>query len=205
MSTPTTARRAATRERLVEAAIGVIAHKGVLGASVEEICEAADFTRGAFYSNFDSKDELCIAVLEHLCERHLTAARNAIQAMNDQMDLPERISSTLRAFIAAAGEDANTILVMSELRLHAAREAALRDAFNAFEASVTPLFADLVGDGLRSAGLRLTVTTDEAISLLHAVYDQTALDQLIRGEQPGSPVAVEQLGLVLRAMIAPAG
>ena len=42
-----TARRAATRDRLVDAAITVFAEKGVLGASVEEICETAGFTRGA--------------------------------------------------------------------------------------------------------------------------------------------------------------
>ncbi|MEL4506141.1 TetR/AcrR family transcriptional regulator [Luteococcus sp. H138] len=203
MSTPTSARRAATRERLVAAAIPVIARKGVLGASVEEICEAAGFTRGAFYSNFDSKDELCIAILETLCDRHLVAARSAIERMDASLDLPERISETLRQFIAAAGEDANTVLVMSELRLYAAREPALRGAFNAFEAGVTPLFAGLVGDGLRSAGLRLTVDTEQAISLLHAVYDQTALDQLIRGESSASPAAAEQLGLVLHSMIAP--
>ena len=51
--THVTARRAATRERLIDAAIDVFAEKGVLGASVEEICEDAGFTRGAFYSNFD--------------------------------------------------------------------------------------------------------------------------------------------------------
>ena len=46
--TELTARRAATRERLVDAAVVVFAEKGVLGAAVEEICEAAGFTRGAF-------------------------------------------------------------------------------------------------------------------------------------------------------------
>ncbi|MEL4356323.1 MULTISPECIES: TetR/AcrR family transcriptional regulator [unclassified Luteococcus] len=203
MSTPNSPRRAATRDRLVTAAIPVIAHKGVLGASVEEICEAAGFTRGAFYSNFDSKDDLCIAILEVLCDRHLTAARTAIDRMDHSLALPERLSQTLQLFIATAGEDANTVLVMSELRLYAAREPALRTAFNSFEAGVTPLFAGLMGDGLRSAGLSLTVPVEQAISLLHAVYDQTALDQLIRGEQPDSPEAANQLSLVLRSMLAP--
>ena len=59
------ARRSATRDRLVDAALGVFAEKGVVGASVEEISEAAGFTRGAFYSNFESKDELCLAALDH--------------------------------------------------------------------------------------------------------------------------------------------
>ena len=39
-------RRANTRERLITAAMHVFAERGVNGASVEEICEAAGFTRG---------------------------------------------------------------------------------------------------------------------------------------------------------------
>src|SRR5688500_19306750 len=58
-------RRAATRERLLTAARIVLAGEGIQGASVEHICEQAGFTRGAFYSNFSSKDELLLA----LCER----------------------------------------------------------------------------------------------------------------------------------------
>ena len=71
--TEVTARRAATRDRLVEAALGVFAEKGVLGASVEEICEAAGFTRGAFYSNFASKDELCVAALQRQFDDQMLA------------------------------------------------------------------------------------------------------------------------------------
>lgn len=36
----------------------------MLGGSVEEICERAGFTRGAFYSNFEHKDDLIVAVLD---------------------------------------------------------------------------------------------------------------------------------------------
>jgi AcrR family transcriptional regulator len=52
------ARRQATRERVLEAAGEVFAERGFHGASVEDICERAGFTRGAFYSNFSSKDDL---------------------------------------------------------------------------------------------------------------------------------------------------
>jgi len=38
----------------------VIAKKGLEAASVENIAAAAGYTRGAFYSNFSSKDDLFI-------------------------------------------------------------------------------------------------------------------------------------------------
>src|ERR1700704_6794687 len=53
-----------TRDKLFEAAARVFEEQGISGASIETIAAAAGFTRGAFYSNFKSKDELIIAMLE---------------------------------------------------------------------------------------------------------------------------------------------
>ena len=53
-----------TREKLFEAAARVFEEQGIGGAPIEAIAAAAGFSRGAFYSNFDSKDELIIAMLE---------------------------------------------------------------------------------------------------------------------------------------------
>jgi AcrR family transcriptional regulator len=64
-----------TRDKLFEAAARVFEEQGIGGASIEAIAAAAGFTRGAFYSNFKSKDELIIAMLEDDVEqstrRHL--------------------------------------------------------------------------------------------------------------------------------------
>ena len=48
--------------------------QGIGGASIETIAAAAGFSRGAFYSNFKSKDELIIAMLEDHVEQ--TIRRN---------------------------------------------------------------------------------------------------------------------------------
>ena len=75
---PVTARRAQTRERLMAAAASVFAERGIIGASVEEICEAAGFTRGAFYSNFADKDELVLALIQQSIGAQFAAAEQAI-------------------------------------------------------------------------------------------------------------------------------
>ncbi|QLQ17106.1 MAG: helix-turn-helix transcriptional regulator [Micropruina sp.] len=61
----------------MDAAIVLFAEKGVLAASVEEICEQAGFTRGAFYSNFESKDDLCVAVMHRQGQDSLRATQEA--------------------------------------------------------------------------------------------------------------------------------
>src|SRR5699024_12588940 len=57
-------RRQQTRSTLVKAGISVFAVRGIDGASIEEICEAGGLTRGAFYSNFSSRDDLVLASIE---------------------------------------------------------------------------------------------------------------------------------------------
>jgi AcrR family transcriptional regulator len=60
-----------TRDKLFEAAARVFEDQGIGGASIEAIAAAAGFTRGAFYSNFASKDELIIAMLEDHVEQSI--------------------------------------------------------------------------------------------------------------------------------------
>ena len=80
----TTPRREATRQRLLQAAMGEFARHGIDATSVEQISEAAGFTRGAFYSNFEDKDALILALLE---ETHrATMGRFQVDVAN----LPEK-------------------------------------------------------------------------------------------------------------------
>ena len=55
--------QAETRRRLLEAAAQVIRERGFGAASVEAIAAAAGFTRGAFYSNFETKEQLFVELL----------------------------------------------------------------------------------------------------------------------------------------------
>ena len=56
-------RQAQTRQELLDAAARVFVKRGFTGASVEEISAEAGYTRGAFYSNFRSKNELFVELL----------------------------------------------------------------------------------------------------------------------------------------------
>ena len=56
-------RRQRTRERLIAAAGETIAEKGFQAATLDEIAARAGLTKGAVYDNFDSKDQLFMAVV----------------------------------------------------------------------------------------------------------------------------------------------
>ncbi|MDQ6876377.1 MAG: TetR/AcrR family transcriptional regulator [Candidatus Dormibacteraeota bacterium] len=53
------------RPKLLEAALSVIRAKGYSATSVDELCAAAGFTKGAFFHHFKSKDELGVAAADH--------------------------------------------------------------------------------------------------------------------------------------------
>jgi AcrR family transcriptional regulator len=61
-------RKAQTRERLLDAAATVFAQKGFETATLDEVAAAAGYTKGAVYSNFASKTDLFIALIERRIE-----------------------------------------------------------------------------------------------------------------------------------------
>ncbi|MFV2120617.1 TetR/AcrR family transcriptional regulator, partial [Streptomyces sp. Act-28] len=58
-------RRQATRTRLYEAAVTLIAEQGFSATTVDEIAERAGVAKGTVYYNFKSKTELFEELLRH--------------------------------------------------------------------------------------------------------------------------------------------
>jgi AcrR family transcriptional regulator len=78
-------KRAQTRERLLEAAERVFLRRGFQGSSVEEIAAEAGFSRGAFYSNFESKDQLFVELLH---ERIYRGYRRMVETLPEEGRTP---------------------------------------------------------------------------------------------------------------------
>jgi TetR/AcrR family transcriptional regulator, transcriptional repressor for nem operon len=54
-----------TKTRLLDAALTSIRAKGYTATTVDDICEAAGVTKGAFFHHFKSKEELAVAAARH--------------------------------------------------------------------------------------------------------------------------------------------
>src|ERR1051325_6062853 len=86
-----------TREKLFEAAARVFEEQGIGGASIEAIAAAAGFTRGAFYSNFKSKDELIIAMLQDHVEQSILRIRDLLERHKNLADFIEALKTMNRS------------------------------------------------------------------------------------------------------------
>src|SRR5258707_15330656 len=89
--------REVTREKLYEAAARVFEKQGIGGASIEAIAAAAGFSRGAFYSNFKSKDELIIAMLEDHVEQSIRRNLDLLARHKNPADFIEALRTMDRS------------------------------------------------------------------------------------------------------------
>lgn len=205
MGDTVTPRRAQTRERLIDAATSLFAEKGVLGASVEEICDRAEFTRGAFYSNFADKDELCLAVLNRLAARELAATEQAVASLRVEAlpsaSLEELVESALAVFMAAQPGRTEELVASMELRLYAIRNPALRGPLLALTDEMAVRIGALLAEAIGGIGARLQLPVVQAIDLLHAVYAHSGSSALLRGLEPDDRSRRTQLAAVLRSLV----
>ena len=75
---PRTARGRATRERIVRAAAGLVAERGVAGTSLDDVREHAHASKSQLYLYFADRDELLRAVAESTCDTVLEAQADAL-------------------------------------------------------------------------------------------------------------------------------
>jgi AcrR family transcriptional regulator len=128
-----TKRRAETRARLLDAAFRVFAAKGFGSARIDDVCEAAGFTRGAFYSNFATLDELFFALYD---ERAAIIAAQVAEALAVDSGAPDEaaaaetdgmapVEPSIQAAIARTAAtlllEREWLLVKTDFLLYAAR------------------------------------------------------------------------------------
>jgi AcrR family transcriptional regulator len=111
--------RLRTRERLLEAAAEVFSRSGFHAASIDEIAEEAGFSKGAVYSNFASKEELFMTLLD----RHLeTELQNVTFQFMPKKSAEEREGMQPHRYFAATLEEKQTWNILSiEFSLYAMR------------------------------------------------------------------------------------
>ena len=115
-------RREQTQERLLDAAGRVFARRGFHDASVDEVAEAAGYTKGAVYSNFRSKEELFLALLDQRLAGQLEQVE-ALYAIESSEELRDAMHGRTEEELAEARDFAVLIV---EFWLYAMRHPAAR-------------------------------------------------------------------------------
>jgi len=204
-----TRRRAQTRERLIDAAYEVFAELGIRDAPVELICERAGFTRGAFYSNFASKEELFLAVHEVQAQERVDRLRSAVAAAIDGADISdpgvatEVLRQTSTLFLESLASDRTWYMLNVEFSAQALRQHELRPLTAAADERFQEALVEILLGTLNRLGRRLTVDAHSAVITIIALYEATVKRAILRDEEDGHYVT-EVLPRLFTALIVPA-
>jgi len=154
-----------TRVKLIESAERVFVRFGFDAASVEQIAEEAGFSRGAFYSNFESKDEL---FLELLYKKSIETQNALDSIFREKKDGHERFRAA-RDWYADQWQQRTWTVLKTEFNLRALRKRALRKRLSALWRREVEAYSALVAQYFLEAGLKPAESSQTiAVSLLAA-------------------------------------
>lgn len=168
-------RRQLTRDALIAAATEVFTRKGLQAASLEEIADAAGFTKGAIYSNFGSKEELLHAVIGHVKEMGLAGIADALDA-DGWVDAKHGAAAAAKPWERLLGRSEDLLALSLELRLYALRNPEAQERVAELEREVSDHLAGFIEDAFGRQGMTLQVPAADLADLGRAGVD--GLEQL---------------------------
>jgi AcrR family transcriptional regulator len=170
-----------TRVRLLDAAFDVFADVGLDAASVEAVCERAGFTRGAFYSNFASKDELFLELMTTVSDRKLATITERVKRVTGGDGEPATPAEVVQNLVDASLDTRQGVLLMSEIRIRAMRDALMAAAYREWGEGMTRRVADLVNDLVSSYGLTLRMPAFGFAQTMLELWENTSVAAVIAG------------------------
>jgi len=182
---------------LFEAAARVFEEQGIGGASIEAIAAAAGFTRGAFYSNFASKDELIIAMLENHVEQSIQRMHELLARHKNLADFIDALKTMDRSQQDPLGRSP---LLHMEMILFVARAEKRRPELAKRLRARKKLVTDIIETTARNSGRKTILDPTWAGALVLALEDGFRLHRLIDPETTSPDSFFRAIGDLQRTM-----
>ena len=171
--------------------------QGIGGASIEAIAAAAGLTRGAFYSNFNSKDELIIAMLEDHVEQSIRRNLDLLERHKDPADFIEALRTMDRSRQDPLGRSP---LLHMEMILFVARAEKRRPELAKRLRARRKLIADIVETTSKNSGRNPAFNPAWTGAILLAMEDGFRLHRLIDPDTTPADSFLRAIGDLQRAM-----
>ncbi len=168
--------RAEVRRRLLDAALEVFAERGFASANLDQVAEAAGLTKGAIYSNFDSKDDLFFAMMEHQAMRRVDLVRAALEAGSRSPREPT-LHDIGRLLTGAFTEQREWQLVFLDFWRRAVLDEGVRAQFVAHRRALRAAIAERVEQATGRYPGRGGLSVDDAVTVLLALSNGLAIEQ----------------------------
>lgn len=170
-----------TRNLLLDAAEEIFARKGLGGAALEDIAEAAGYTRGAIYAHFGSKEELFLAVIERQRQQFLDGFADVISSFERLSDLDlDELARRWRDLTSGDAEQAAALGY--EFTLFLVRNPDARKRVAAQRLETVRWLADYITAGAARLGGELSTDATKLARVILATNDGVTLNSHVDGE-----------------------
>ena len=185
--------QAQTRERLLAAAERVLARHGYGGASIDLITAEAGYSKGAIYSNFESKEAVFLELLRVYMERDMAELERIVGLA------PQQLSAALNAWLETMHCDSDCPLLVTELQLHARRNPAFAERYYALQDQQTRALARILERFFEAQSVPLPIDPRDLAGCMTALAHGLSLQH--PQAEPGAPsVAGRVIGAMLKLL-----
>ncbi|MFD9963602.1 TetR/AcrR family transcriptional regulator [Amycolatopsis sp. NPDC058986] len=175
--------QARTREQLLATAKELFLRDGYAMTSLEKVADEAGYSKGAVYSNFRNKDELCLAVLDRI---HDEQVEMVAQALVDAEGLEDLLAGFQAWAERSIGDEAWTSLEV-EFAVGARRDPRIRAELATRDKAVRDTIAGLLTGFSERLGITLPMSADDAATALLSLGIGLGVQRAI---DPTIPVSV---------------
>jgi AcrR family transcriptional regulator len=190
------ARTDATCRKLLAAAEKIFARSGYEAARLEDIATMAGYTRGAFYANFESKEDIFFALLEDWISEKL----RSITSLLARYETRKERAVALRQYYVEMAHDRRLVLFSLEYKLFAVRHPEAYARIRARQDRLKKCGAEILGmvsDSPRKLGLSNRAASTALGALSHALL----LERLVNPQSVSDKEVRVVLGLFFDSLI----
>jgi AcrR family transcriptional regulator len=164
-----------TRTSLLRAATSIVCKEGIDGASIDQVAQAAGYTKGAFYANFKSKEELFLVMLDERFARELERLDQALAGIENPA---QEARAAAADFIHFAGDEDWPRLYF-EFVAYAARNEEFRQELATRQQAMRERLVKVYDRWLRAYGTEPTLPLAQVAAMTYFMADGFLVDRLI--------------------------
>jgi AcrR family transcriptional regulator len=169
------ARTEATRRKLLTAAEKLFARDGFEATRIEDIAALAGYTRGAFYANFEGKEDIFFALVEQWISQRIAE----VEALLERPVTPAERLRGLRDHYAQIAKDRRLTLLSLEFKLFAIRHPQAHARLRAWQRRLRACGGNIVRRVLQEQRRTLPFSTKVAAAGLGALSNALLLEHLV--------------------------
>ncbi len=198
-SGPAVARRSRKLAQIRHAAYRCFTQSGYHQTTVENICRAADISKGSFYWHFNSKQEVFLSILERWTK---VVEVEMARQFRDALDSPDPISAVTTALEKEARRGQHIMPVWLEFLSQVNRDESTRQALDGFHQRIRNVIGQLLKPFLASRFANDEITV--VARLVLASFLGLICQYLTNPEESSLNEQIQEFMPILRSYLEPA-